>query len=70
MTLANRDLREAARAAHVPFWLCAREMGISEPTMTRKLRQELSETEKQEIRKIIERMKEAGHDANEQHTDT
>lgn len=69
MTQANKELREAARKAQVPFWAVAKEMGISEPTMTRKLRQELSEAEKQKISWIIERLKEVKQDAAEQHPD-
>ena len=55
--MANLDLRNEARAARVPFWRIAEALDISEPTMTRKLRRELSETQKADIRAIIERMR-------------
>ncbi|MFQ9062863.1 MAG: hypothetical protein ACLR5X_15545 [Oscillospiraceae bacterium] len=45
---ANFDLRTAAKNAGVPLWAIADALHISEPTMTRKLRRELGETEKKE----------------------
>lgn len=50
---ANQDLRNAARDAGVPLWAIADVLHISEPTMTRKLRRELGETEKRKILDII-----------------
>ncbi len=35
---ANETVRRAARAANVPLWRVAAELGISEPTLTRWLR--------------------------------
>ena len=56
--MANKDIRLKAKGCGVPFWKIAAKLGISEPTMTRKLRFELSEAEKAKIFKIIEELKE------------
>lgn len=49
----NKDLRAYAKEKGVFFWQVAKAMGISEPTMTRKLRTELPEADKQTFRRII-----------------
>lgn len=50
---ANQELRNAAKTAKVPLWAIADVLQISEPSMTRKLRRELGETEKRKILGII-----------------
>lgn len=52
--MENMNLRRTAKAAKVPLWRIAEVLGISEATMTRKLRRELPEKEKQQILGIIE----------------
>lgn len=52
--LANTDIRTTAKEKKVRFWEVAEYLKISEPTMTRKLRKELPDIEKQEIFKIID----------------
>lgn len=43
----NQDIRESLRAHKLPFWLVALELGISEMTLTRWLREEpLSENKR------------------------
>lgn len=54
--MKNQALRQAAKAAKVQLWRIAEALGISEPTMTRKLRRELPENEKQQMIKIIEQL--------------
>lgn len=49
----NQDLRAYAKEKGVKLWQVAKAMGISEPTMTRKLRSELPEQDKQTFRRII-----------------
>lgn len=49
----NKDVRAYAKGKGVKLWQVAKAMGISEPTMTRKLRSELPETDKQTFRRII-----------------
>lgn len=45
--MTNMDIRFRARVAGVPLWKIAEKMGISEPTIMRRLRKELSPEEKQ-----------------------
>ncbi len=52
----NMDLRQKAKEKGVFFWQVAAEMGISEPTMTRRLRFELSEQEKQRFLSVIDKL--------------
>ena len=54
--LANTDIRTTAKEKKVRFWEVAEYLKISEPTMTRKLRKELPDREKQEIFKIIDEL--------------
>jgi transposase-like protein len=55
--MANNNIRLMARGSGVPFWKIAQVLGISEPTMTRRLRNELSAKEKAKIRVIIAKLK-------------
>lgn len=55
--MANADIKFEARGNGVPFWKIAEKLNISEPTMTRKLRKELSDEEKAKIRDIITELK-------------
>lgn len=54
--MCNMDLRQKAKEKGVFFWQIAAELGISEPTMTRRLRFELPEQEKQKYLTIIEKL--------------
>lgn len=54
--LANADIRKTAKTKGVMLWEVAKDIGISEPTMTRKMRVELPAEEKQRIFKIIDRL--------------
>ena len=49
----NKDLRAYAKEKGVKLWQIAKAMGISEPTITRKLRSELPEQDKLAIKRII-----------------
>ncbi len=55
--MCNADVREYAKASGVFLYQVAVEMGISEPTMTRKLRFELSESERKKILDVIDNLK-------------
>ena len=55
--MSNSDVRTAAKNAGVFLYQIAAAMGISEPTMTRKLRFELSDNEKEPIFDTIERIR-------------
>lgn len=50
----NSDIRARAKAKRVYLWEIANKLHVSEMTMTRKLRKELSDTEKQQIFAIID----------------
>ena len=53
MIKANIDVRKEARKCKVPLWAVSNAMGISEATMTRKLRCELPKEEKTQILSVI-----------------
>lgn len=55
--MCNADIRAAAKNAGVFLYQIAAAMGVSEPTMTRKLRFELSDAEKKPIFETIERLR-------------
>lgn len=46
---ANMEIRKAAQSAKVPLYLLAKHIGVSEATMVRKLRFELSRSEKENL---------------------
>ena len=50
---ANQDIREAAILAGVKLWKIADKLGINDGNLSRKLRRELPEGEKERIRAII-----------------
>jgi len=56
--MANEEIRKHARVKSVPFWKVAYTLGISEPTMTRKLRFELSPDEKRRVMQTIDKLSE------------
>ena len=49
----NQKVRRAARAAGIPLWRIAATIGVSEPTLTRWLRVQLSEDKEQRIMEAI-----------------
>lgn len=54
--LANLDIREYAKNKNVNIYQVAEYLKISDSTMTRKLRSELDQKEKAEIKKIINKL--------------
>ena len=58
MTKANLDIRQEAKAAKIPLWRIAAALAVSEQTLVKRLRFELSEKDKQDIRNIIAELKE------------
>ena len=52
----NERIKLRARGAGVPLWKIARELGISEPTITRWLRVPLSAEREAKIRSAIEKL--------------
>ena len=55
--MANKDIREAAKTAGVRLWQIANKLKVSEATITRLLRIELSAEKKVEFLKIIDELK-------------
>lgn len=53
MQLANKEVRVAAKDTGVRFWQICKVLHISEATLTRMLREELSENEKLELLAVI-----------------
>lgn len=53
MQQANADIREDARKAGVPLWMIANQLGVSEATLTRRMRFEMINDDKRTIREII-----------------
>jgi hypothetical protein len=62
----NKDIRIYAKEKGVFFWQIAKVMGVSEPTMTRRLRSELSEQDKQTFRHIIDELSAQNNNTREE----
>lgn len=60
----NKDLRAYAKEKGVFFWQIVKVIGISEPTMTRRLRSELPEPDKQTFKRIINEISARNETAN------
>lgn len=56
MCKTNTDIRKTAKEKGVCLWEIARVLDISEATMTRKMRNDLTENEKKELLVIIEKL--------------
>lgn len=52
-TIANKEIRDAARDAGVRLWQVAERIGMNDGNFSRKLRRELPDQEKKEILEII-----------------
>ena len=53
--MRNMEIKKEAREQGVRMWQIAEMMEVSEATITRKFRKELTDTEKTEIRGLIDR---------------
>ena len=56
MEKMNQDIRLMARGAGIPLWRICQFLHISEPTLTRRLRIDLSEKERTEIIDVIKKL--------------
>lgn len=54
--LANEDIRKVLKINNIKYWQVANEYGITDGNFSRKLRKELSETEKNKIFSIIDKL--------------
>jgi len=68
--LANTDIRTVSKEKNVRLWEIAEYLKISDPTMTRKLRRELPDTEKQRIFAIIDEIAAQKENAAQSTTNT
>ena len=53
MAVNNQDIRNAAKKADIKLWQIAEKLGIWDATLSRKLRKELPQEEKEKIIGII-----------------
>ncbi len=53
---ANLDVREQAKKAGVYLWQIAAAIGVSEPTFNRRMRVEMPENEKEQVKQVIDRI--------------
>ena len=56
MSSANSDIKSAAKAAGIYLYNIADRLGVSENTMTRLMRRELSDEKKAQIKAIIDEL--------------
>lgn len=54
--MENLEIRKKLKEKNVFQWQVAKSMGISEMTLVRKLREELTEEEKQKILSVIDKI--------------
>ena len=54
--MTNVEIRRAAGGAGVKLWELAEALGVADATLSRKLRRELPDDEKQRILEIIDRL--------------
>lgn len=57
--MENQEIRESAKGRRVCLWQVAERMGISEPTMTRRMRRPLPDAERKAMLTIIEQLAQA-----------
>lgn len=55
--MKNQDIRNEVKAAGLKLWQIAEKLGMAEATFSKKLRHELPDEKKSEIRSIIEKLK-------------
>lgn len=54
--MCNQDIREYAKSHNVKLWQIANALNINDGNFSRKLRVEITEDKKEEIRKIIDEL--------------
>lgn len=54
--MCNKDIREYAKSHNVKLWQIANALHINDGNFSRKLRAELTENKKEDIRKIIDEL--------------
>lgn len=56
--MQNQEIRDAAKSKGIHLWQIADALGINDGNLSRRLRHELPESQKTEIRKIIQQLSE------------
>ena len=64
VTLANTEIREAAKRNGVRLWQVAEGIGISDAAVSRKLRRELSASERERVMTVIEKLAGEGREVS------
>ena len=54
--MSNLEIRNAAKASKVTFWMIADHLGIAESTFTRMMRHELPDEKKKMILAVIDQL--------------
>ena len=62
MKQKNMDIRLAAAGSGVKLWQIAEALGVTDAALSRKLRQELSEKEKEKVLSIIQEISDQNED--------
>jgi lambda repressor-like predicted transcriptional regulator len=63
--MENMTIREAAKEAGLPLWRIAYAMGITDSTMSRKLRKPFPQAEKERVLQIIASLRDKAGDGFE-----
>jgi dihydrodipicolinate synthase/N-acetylneuraminate lyase len=63
--MENIEIREAAKKAGLPMWRIAYAMGITDFTMSRKLRKPLPPAEKERVLQLIDALRAKAGDEHE-----
>ena len=56
LSTANKQLRKEMQDKHIALWKVADKIGVAESTLCRRMRYELEESDKAEIKKAIEEL--------------
>lgn len=64
VTLANIEIREAAKRNGVRLWQVAEGIGIADATFSRKLRRELPASERERVMSVIEKLAGEGREVS------
>ena len=64
VTLANTEIREAAKRNGVRLWQVAEVIGIADATLSRKLRRELPASERERVMSVIEKLAGEGREVS------
>lgn len=64
VTLANTEIREAAKRNGVRLWQVAEGIGISDAAFSRKLRRELLASERERVMTVIEKLAGEGREVS------